>query len=74
MNNHNLCLKEVLFNDCRSFQARTGFEPITSAIPVQRSVNWPNKPTGSWSLRWVQITIQVMNKEVLLFITKMAIR
>ena len=41
-------------------QAWTGFEPMTSAIPVQRSTNWAIKPTGSWSfsefyiypLRW----------------------
>ena len=37
-----------------------GFEPMTSAIPVQCSTNWAIKPTGSWSfsefyiypLRW----------------------
>ena len=29
-------------------QAWTGFEPMTSAIPVQCSTNWANKPTGSW--------------------------
>ena len=32
---------------------RTGFEPMTSAIPVQCSTNWAIiiiKPTGSWSL------------------------
>ena len=33
--------------------------PMTSAIPVQRSTNWANKPTGSWSMNWVQINIQV---------------
>ena len=27
-----------------------GFEPSTFAIPVQRSINWANKPTGSWFL------------------------
>ena len=32
---------------------------MTSAIPVQRSSNWANKPTGSWSMNWVQINIQV---------------
>ena len=32
-----------------------GFEPMTSAIPVQHSTNWANKPTGSWSLCWFQI-------------------
>ena len=31
-------------------QASTGFEPLTSAIPVQRSTNWANKSTGSRSL------------------------
>ena len=25
-----------------------GFEPMTSAIPVQRSTYWANKPTGSF--------------------------
>ena len=28
---------------------------MTSAIPVQRSTNWANKPTGSWAMCWVQI-------------------
>ena len=36
-------------------QARTGFKPITSAIPVQRSTNWINKLTRSWLLCWLQI-------------------
>ena len=26
----------------------TGIESMTSAIPVQCSTNWANKPTGSW--------------------------
>lgn len=26
-----------------------GFEPMTTAIPVQGSTNWVIKPTGSWS-------------------------
>ena len=30
-------------------QACTRFEPLTSAIPLQRSTNWANKPTGSSS-------------------------
>ena len=30
----------------KKIQARTGFEPMTSAIPMQRSTNWANKPTG----------------------------
>ena len=28
----------------KKIQACTGFEPMTSAIPVQRSTNWANKP------------------------------
>ena len=38
------------FLGSRENKVRTGFEPMTSAIPVQRSTNWANKPTGSWSL------------------------
>ena len=34
----------------KKIQAWTGFEPMTSAIPVQCSTNWAIKPTGSWSL------------------------
>ena len=30
-------------------QACTGFEPLISAIPVQRSTNWANTPAGSCS-------------------------
>ena len=36
-------------------QACTGFEPLTSALPVQRSTNCANKPTGSRSLSWIVI-------------------
>ena len=36
-------------------QGCTGFEPMTFAIPVQRTTNWANKPTGNWSLCWFQI-------------------
>ena len=57
-------LRRVVVNRTwKKFQARTGFEPMTSAIPVQRSTNWANKPTGSWSMNWVQINIQV-NEEL----------
>ena len=34
----------------KKIQARTGFEPVTSAMPVQCSANWAIKPTGSWPL------------------------
>ena len=33
----------------KKIQAHTGFEAMISAILVQRSTNWANKPTGSWS-------------------------
>ena len=36
----------------KKIQACTGFEPMTCAIPVQRSTNWANKPTGSGSWWW----------------------
>ena len=36
-------------------KACTGFELMTSTIPVQSSTNWANKPTGSRSLCWFQI-------------------
>ena len=39
----------------RESQACTGFETLTSAIPVQRSTNYANKPTGSRSLNWFVI-------------------
>ena len=41
----------------KKIQACTEFEPMTSAIPVQCSTNWANKPTGSWSLCWFQIEV-----------------
>ena len=28
---------------------------MTSAIPVKCSTNWANKPTGSWSLCWINL-------------------
>ena len=34
-------------------QACMGFELLTSAIPVQCSTNYANKPTGSRSLNWM---------------------
>ena len=56
------CGEETNINDPRSYehcssswnktgtkiQARTGFEPMTSATSVQRSINRANEPTGSW--------------------------
>ena len=38
-------------------QVRTGFELMTCAIPVKRSTNRADKPTGSWSLCWIQINL-----------------
>ena len=31
----------------KNIQTCTGFEPVTFAIPVQRSTNWPNKLVSS---------------------------
>ena len=42
-------LKQLRKLSLKKIQAWTGFEPMTSAIPVQRSTNWAIKPTGSWS-------------------------
>ena len=39
----------------KKIQASAGSERMTSVIPVQRSTNWANKPTGSWLLCWFQI-------------------
>ena len=41
----------------KKIQARMGFEPMTSAIPVQCSTNWANKPTGRQFLCWIQINL-----------------
>ena len=43
-------LKQLRKESLKKIQAWTGFEPMTSAIPVQCSTNWAIKPTGSWSL------------------------
>ena len=41
----------------KKIQARTGFELMTCAIPVQRSTNWANKPSGSYSICWIQLNL-----------------
>ena len=41
-----------------------GFETLTSAIPVQRSTNYANKPTGSRSLNWFVINPWTDDDEV----------
>ena len=50
-------------------EACTGFEPMTSVIPVQCSTNWANKPTGSWSPCWFQIK----RNHIKLKLTKMSL-
>ena len=42
-------LKQLRKESLKKIQAWTGFEPMTSAMPVQCSTNWVIKPTGSWS-------------------------
>ena len=49
----------------KKIQACTGFEPLTSAIPVPRATNWTNKPTGSRSLSWLVIKTWKDNDEVM---------
>ena len=49
----------------KKIQACTGFEPLTSAIPVQRSTNEANLPTRSRSLNWFVINPWKDDDEVL---------
>ena len=42
------CSEETNLRDPRTYEhywTSTGFETMTSAIPMQRSTNWANKPT-----------------------------
>ena len=43
-------LMQLRKESLKIIHACTGFEPLTSAIPMQRSTNEANKPTGSRSL------------------------
>ena len=43
-------LKQFKIEAEKKIQAWTGFEPMTSTIPVHYSTNWPIKPSGNWSL------------------------
>ena len=61
-------VKNEYVNDHRNYehywktnQTCTRFKPTTSAIPVQCSTNWTNKPTGSWAFCWFVINPRVMN-------------
>ena len=45
LRNLSSCEKKAM----KKIQAWTGFEPMTSAMPVQCSTNWAIKPTGGWS-------------------------
>ena len=49
----------------KKIQACTGFESLTSAIPVQRATNWTNKQTGSRSLSWFVIKTWKDNDEAM---------
>ena len=48
---HNLGSCEI--KAWKEIQAWTGFEPMTSALPVQCSTDWAIKPSGSWSREFV---------------------
>ena len=43
-------LKKLWNWSLENIQAWTGFEPMTSTIPVQCSTDWAIKQSGSWSL------------------------
>ena len=49
----------------KKIQACMGFESMTSAIPVQCSTSWTNKPTGSWSLCWFWKTREAIKRTLL---------
>ena len=49
MNNIELVF-EIKPGKRKKIQAHTAFEHMISAILVQRSTNWSNKPTGNWSM------------------------
>ena len=42
-------LKQLRKEILKKIQSWTGFEPMTSVMPVQCSTNWAVKPIGSWS-------------------------
>ena len=51
----NLCSATPISLRSSENKALKNFEPMTSAILVQYSTKWANKPTGSWSLCWFLI-------------------
>ena len=57
-------LMQLLKENLKKIQACTGFKHLTSAIPVQRSTNEANKPTGSRSLNWFVINPWKDNDEI----------
>ena len=54
----------VVKRNAEKIQACTGFEPLTSAIPVQYFIDWGNKPTGSRSLNWFVLNRRKDDDEV----------
>ena len=54
----------VVKRKAEKIQACTGFEPLTSAIPVQYFIDWGNKPTGSRSLNWFVLNWRKDDDEV----------
>ena len=60
------CITMYIINGLKRISVWTQYEILLtniSTIPVQRSTNWANKPTGSWSMCWIQINHQVMNDD-----------
>ena len=58
-------LKQLRKESLKKIQAWTGFEPMTSAIPVKCSTNWAIKPTGSWSIKYVCMYVHSVNMHVI---------
>ena len=54
----------VVKRKAEKIQACTGFEPLTSAIPVQCFIDGGNKPTGSRSLNWFVLNPRKDDDEV----------
>ena len=58
-------LMQLRKQSLNKIQTCTGFEPLTSAIPVQRSTSQANKPTGSRKLNWFVINPWKDNDEII---------
>ena len=56
-------LKQLWNRGLKKIQAWTGFEHMTSAIPVQCSTDWAIKPSGI-RIHWVSLTWLLYNLQL----------